>query len=144
MLSKLTTTLAALTLLTAAGCNGSYEGLIPVSGKVTFDGGAPPAGGFLSFMPLDRVEGKPSRPGRATFLTDGAYEAMSFEEGDGLYPGRYGVLVRCDKTNIDYGNPNAVRNGSYVADGYEAEPLVIEEGSDEVVFNLDVPLRKTR
>src|SRR6188474_2717237 len=85
----------------AVGCGGNKD-LVPVSGKVTFNGGPPPADGFLNFVPVERVAGKPSRPARATFLTDGAYEATSFTEGDGIRPGSYTVAVTCNKGEIDY------------------------------------------
>lgn len=142
MLSTIVKTLAAASLVAAAGCSDGYDGLVPVAGTVTFDGGPPPAGGFLSFIPTERVPGQPSRPARAVFQTDGVYEATSFQEGDGLFPGRYTVQVTCNKEQPDYSKKDPFREASYVADGYEGQNLVVEEGSDELSLNLDVPLKK--
>ena len=132
----------AVLLLTTAGCDSGYEGLVPVSGTVTFDGGPPPAGGFLAFIPNDRAAGRPSRPGRATFQTDGAYQATSFKEGDGIYPGSYTVTVTCNKGAIDYSKKDAFGDASYVAKDFPGKQLVVEEGSDEVTLDIDVPLKK--
>jgi len=124
------------------GCSGGYDGLVPVSGTVTFDGGPPPAGGFLSFIPTERVEGRSSRPARATFLMDGEYQAMSFKEGDGVLPGSYTVAVTCNKGSIDYSKKDPFNAASYVAADYEGQKLVVEENSDEITLNIDVPLKK--
>ena len=141
MAAKLTK-IAPIVLLSAAlGCGGN-DGLVPVSGKVTFDGGPPPAGGFLNFVPIDRVAGKPSRPARATFMTDGEYQATSFKEGDGVRPGSYAVSVTCNKGEIDYSKKDPYNAASYVAAGYEGQKLVVEEGSDAITLNIDVPLKK--
>jgi hypothetical protein len=139
---KSTKWIVAALLLTTAGCGGDYDGLVPVTGKVTFDGGPPPAAGFLSFIPAERTPGKTTRPGRATFQTDGVYEAMSFKEGDGLFPGSYIVTVMCNKGDIDYSKKDPFNAASYVALGYEGEKLVVEDGSDEITLDIDAPLKK--
>jgi hypothetical protein len=133
---------AAGLLLAMTGCGGDYDGLVVVSGKVTFDGGPPPAGGFLSFIPSERSAGQTSRPGRATFQTDGVYQATSFEEGDGLFPGSYVVMVTCNKGDIDYSKKDPFGAASYVASGYKGEKLIVKEGSDEITLNVDAPLKK--
>jgi hypothetical protein len=142
MFSTIAKTLAAASLVAAVGCSGGYDGLVPVSGTVTFDGGPPPAGGFLSFVPIERAPGQPSRPARAVFQTDGAYEATSFQEGDGLFPGSYTVLVTCNQGELDYSKKDPFREASYVADDYEGQKLVVEDGSDEITLNIDAPLKK--
>ena len=129
-------------LSAAAGCNSGYDGLIPVTGKVTFDGGLPPAGGYVTFMPVERVEGKPSRPARGAFNVDGVYTATSFREGDVVYPGKYNVSVFCNKGEVDYSKKDPFAEASYVDKNYQGQELLIEEDSDEVSFDLDVPLKK--
>ena len=139
--SAKTVSIAAL-LLAMTGCSDGYEGLVPVSGTVTFDGGPPPAAGFLTFIPNDRVPGQPSRPGRAKFQTDGVYQATSFKEGDGVYPGTYIVTVACNKGAIDYSKKDAFGDASYVPKDYPGKELIVEEGLDEVTLNINVPLKK--
>jgi hypothetical protein len=135
--------LACLVLMAVTvGCGGNDGGLVPVSGTVTFDGGPPPAGGFLSFVPIERVAGKTSRPARATFQTDGTYVATSFEEGDGVLPGKYTVAVTCNSGPVDYSKKDPFNAASYVPKDYQGEQLVVEEGSDAITLNIDVPLKK--
>jgi hypothetical protein len=142
MANKTVGAISWLFLAAAVGCNSGNEGLVPVSGKVTFDGGPPPAAGFVTFMPIERVEGKAARPARAIFETDGSYQATSFQPGDGVYPGRYNVSVSCNKGAVDYSKPDPFNAVSYVPKDYKGQELVIEEGSDDVTLDLDVPLKK--
>lgn len=132
---------AGLVALTLAGC-GDSDGLVPVTGKVTFDGAQPPAAGFVTFMPTERVAGKASRPARAVFDVDGAFAATSFKEGDGILPGKYTISVTCNKGDVDYSQKDPFRAASYVADDYAGQELVIEVGSDDVTVDVDVPLKK--
>src|SRR5687768_5159019 len=134
MINKLVVTGAAAFLAATLGCSGGYEGLIPVSGKVTFDGGPPPAAGVVTFMPLGRVEGKSTRPARAIFNTDGLFQAMSFREGDGVLPGQYNVTVSCNKGDVDYSKRDPFNEVSYVAKDYKGQELTIEDGSDAITL----------
>lgn len=86
--------LLILLLLVAPGCS-DREGLIPVSGRVTFNGGEMPGKGYLRFVPLKVEQGYQRRPGMALFETDGKCEVRSFQPGDGLYPGEYAVFPFC-------------------------------------------------
>lgn len=140
-MSRRVATFAALLALAAAGCSGDDKGLVPVSGKVTFDGGPPPAGGFVSFVP-ERSPGQAARPARATFQQDGAYQATSFEEGDGVLPGRYTVTVECYKGAIDYSKPDPYGDSSYVAKDFPGKELVVEENAGALTLDIDVPLKK--
>jgi hypothetical protein len=133
----------AAALAAIVGCGGGYEGLVPVSGTVTFDGGPPPAGGSVTFVPVDRSTGKATRPATATFGVDGVYHATSFKEGDGLFPGRYGVTVTCYKGPPDYSKKDAFGSVSYVPDDYAGQEVVVEAGASEVTLDIDVPLKKT-
>ena len=132
---------AALCLAVSAGCGRSGPETVPVVGKVTLDGGAWPTAGRLYFNPLETAEGLPRRPGTADFDTDGRFTVSSWEQGDGLVPGKYKVGVECWKVQPTMGGPPAV---SYVAEPYQAaatsdKVVVIEPGSPEVELNWDVP-----
>lgn len=87
-------TLLAATLVAAIGCKDGPQ-TVPVSGRVTLDGGPWPRRGMLFFAPVEPAEGFPRRPGVADFQEDGVFEATSFEPGDGLLPGKYLVNVEC-------------------------------------------------
>ncbi|MEK6238410.1 MAG: hypothetical protein N2C14_27140 [Planctomycetales bacterium] len=86
-----------------AGCGGDRPATIAVSGTVTVNDGPVPGAGTLFFTPVEPAEGYERRPGRADFDEQGRYAATTFEEGDGLIPGRYLVGVHCWETppNMD-------------------------------------------
>ncbi len=126
------------------GCGpGNPLQIVPVSGTITFDGQPCPAAGRVGFTPLESAPGLPRRPGAGPFDVDGKFQVTSFEEGDGLVPGRYSVRVRCYSGPItDMTSDDMLADLSYVAEGYKAEEVTIEPGDDPVVLNLDVPLKK--
>ena len=84
-----------LVLALSAGCNGAVResGLVPVSGRVTLDGGPWPKDGVITFGPVSAEN--TSRPTSATFDTSGNFTVMSFDNSPGLYPGTYNVGVEC-------------------------------------------------
>lgn len=84
-----------LVLALSAGCNGAVRegGLVPVSGRVTLDGGPWPKDGVITFGPI--TQESTSRPASATFDTSGNFTVMSFDNSPGLYPGTYNVGVEC-------------------------------------------------
>jgi hypothetical protein len=131
-----------LLLPVAVGCNGGNSDLIPVAGKVTFDGNTPPAPGVVQFTPVELAEGHPKRTATGQFSTDGIFHATSFKPGDGLFPGKYFATVICNKPKLDYSKKDPFRDASYIADGYEGKEVVVEEGADEMTFEFDVPLKK--
>lgn len=89
-------------LLVWPGCGGTEPGLVPVSGKVTLNGGPWPKEGRINFTPTGA--GDLLRPGGATFDTDGSFRVTSFTEADGLYPGTYQVSVDCWEVEPTIGN----------------------------------------
>jgi hypothetical protein len=124
------------------GCGGSELPLVPVSGRITFNGGPCPKGGSILFVPGAGAgkEGLPNRPGRATFDVDGKFVATSYQEGDGLLPGRYQVNVEC--VNGVPGPTTPWDSISYVPANYHPDELVVEEGQDAIVLKYDVPPKK--
>ena len=132
------TCLAALVVL--SGCGPDRPQTIPVSGKLTFRGGPPPAPGALYFTSDDPAEGFSRRPASADFNAEGRFTVKSWEAGDGLVPGRYQVTVECWEVppNMD-GQPVK----SYVPEKYQSSlttDLEVEvasaDGSQEL--ELDV------
>lgn len=86
--------IATLVVTACLGCDNGPQ-TVPVSGRVTLDGGPWPRRGMLFFAPSEPAEGFPRRPGTADFNEDGEFEASSFKTGDGLLPGKYVVNVEC-------------------------------------------------
>jgi hypothetical protein len=123
-------------LIFLAGCGGSERpSTVPVSGKITFAGGPPPAEGTVNFMALEAAEGFPKRPGAGKFDADGNLTVRSFTEGDGLVPGKYRVRVECWKVPPSMDGPESV---SYVAEDYTVPDLVVPVDGDDIPYNLDV------
>ncbi len=107
-------TLSVLLAAMLAGCGGSDQGLVPVSGKVTFDEGPVPAAGRLLFVPAEGAQGL--RPAFASFDTSGSFTVQSFRPGDGLESGDYRVGVTCWKVQPTMGGPRGV---SYLPKKYK-------------------------
>jgi hypothetical protein len=112
---------------------------VPVSGRVQFAGGPPPAAGVIHFLPLDTAGGLPRRPGMAAFGTDGSFTAISFNGARGLVPGRYRVRIEC-LAREPAPAPGEYEKASYVPADYQPPELVVERGGppvDHLVY--DVP-----
>lgn len=128
---------AALALLCCTSCSKSPLEMVPVSGRITMDGGPLPVEGMIWFVPVEAAEGLPMRPAAGKFGTDGKFSVRSFKPGDGLVPGRYRIWIQCLKEPISIAMPEGV---SYIDTSYEWPELVIERGTTEaVVVNYDVP-----
>lgn len=134
--------LVAIVLAVMAGC-GESRGLVPVKGRVTFSGGPPPKPGRLSFGPMSAADGFVQRPGHASFDADGNFAATSYQEGDGLTPGKYRVTVMCVERD-----PSPVPGGleavTYVAPGYKGQEFAVAIGNRTIDLNIDVPLKKRK
>lgn len=118
------------------GCTDSDNPpTVEVSGQVTFDGEAPPAGGTLFFRPVAVKEGLPRQPGSGQFDEEGNYQVTSYEEYDGLVPGTYTVKVECWKESSGY---MSEAQESYVPRGFEAPQLVVSADQEKVEYDLDV------
>ena len=133
-------TLAALVWL--GGCRQSEFPLVPVSGTVTFDGGACPAAGNVTFQPLDIPEGLPKRPASGKFGTDGSYSVNSFNGQEGVLPGRYRVDVSCFAGGPDFSKSDPWADVNYIAADYTPAELTIDADAGSVVYDIDVPRRK--
>ncbi len=134
---------ALASLLVLTGCRPSGEALVPVSGKITYGGGPWPCAGMLFFTPAQSADAVTVRPGWARFAVDGTFHATSFNEGDGLFPGRYRVAVRCWPPSAASGeapaqavSPVDAKYGSPETSGLEVE---IKPGERSVSVELNVP-----
>lgn len=125
------------------GCENDPLKKVQVRGTVTFDGGPCPEAGRVTFSPIEIPEGLPKRPAVGGFQTDGTYEAMSFRPGDGLVPGKYKVAVACFDSSKLSGAPSDAeyRNASYVSENFVPLDLVVEPGSSDITFDIDVAKR---
>jgi hypothetical protein len=92
-------TALAIAALCCTGCgSGEPFDYIPVTGKVTYDDGAPiPAGGMmLQFIAQDvePVDGMHPRPATASVDAQGEFkDVTSHKYGDGLVPGKHKVAL---------------------------------------------------
>jgi len=128
------------------GCSSSSElPTVPVSGRVTFAGGPPPARGSITFMPHSgsSPDGLPSKPGSAQFDANGSFVVTSFDEGDGLLPGTYGVSISCikDYQNLS-ANPDSIAVRDYVPQGFRPDDLVVKQGQEPIEVTYDIPAKK--
>jgi len=133
--------LLSLMVLLAVGCDESGPTMIPVYGKVTFDGAACPAAGVVIFAPIETPEGVPKRPATAKFGKDGKFEARSYQPGDGLLPGSYRVRIEC-LSGLPPARLGGMQEVSYIAAGYKPEDLTVSAESGAVEINYDLPLKK--
>lgn len=133
-------------LVLALGC-GSPKGLVPVEGRVTFNGKQPPGNGYVTFVPREmavkpREDGGKAMPGQAHFGDDGTYRAGTFTPGDGLRPGTYEVRIDCfadagEKSSANDSHSAPVR--SLVPSGFQSPDLVVPpSGGRPVQFVIDV------
>jgi hypothetical protein len=137
MFCRLTLTITSLIAIT--GCSGDQPLTVPVSGQITFGGGACPAEGTVVFSPVAVKKGLPRRPGTASFGHDGSFSVTSFREGDGLIPGRYRPIVSCWKGEPRNDDPSSYERLNYVPKNYQAGEVVVAQTGGPVLVHLDVP-----
>jgi len=92
--------LAAGLCLFACGCGGT---LVPVGGKVSFDG-KPVTGGSLAFVPLSKgPDGKPLKPSSGAVQPGGDYRVSTRVANDGANIGKYRVTYSPPATEYPAG-----------------------------------------
>lgn len=108
------TLLMGLAPMAMPGCGGveSEKGLVPVSGKVTLDGGPWPRPGQITFAPTNAGKSPDAAAVSAVakFETDGSF-VVGHEGSSGLKPGQYFVAVDCPE-----GEPEMPLPGQKVVD----------------------------
>ena len=120
------------------GCGPGTPSCVPVSGKLTMDGGKVPGPGFIYFTTDAAAKGSISRPGTAEFDAEGNYKVTTFVRGDGLMAGKYLLRVDCWKTapNMD-GKPVV----SFLPPKYQNAAtsdleLTVESGARPINFDV--------
>ena len=136
---QFTACLGLLSTVVGGGCGGDQPMTVPVSGHITFGGGACPAEGTVVFSPVAVEKGLPRRPGTARFQSDGDFTVTSFREGDGLIPGRYRPMVSCWKGEPRNEDPSSFERLNYVPSNYKADEIIVSRTEGAVVVKLDVP-----
>lgn len=129
----------ALGVVLASGCGPSGPKMVPVSGKVTLDGGKVPGPGFIYFT-TDGEPGSLARPGTAEFDAEGNYRAKTFTDGDGLLPGKYRLRVDCWKSPPNMAGQPVI---SFLPNRYQnaAESkleLVVKPDDRSLTFDFDL------
>jgi hypothetical protein len=130
---------ALLASLTLTGCSGGD--IVPVEGKVTFEGGAPPHPGRLSFVSIEKSDDFPQRDGSAAFTTSGEFSAKTGTE-TGLVPGKYRIEVTCNKYEPDYSKKDPFGDATVVDPSYVPQEITVERGKPQRNITIDVPLKK--
>lgn len=133
--------LVCASVLVAAGCRPKPPTTVPVRGRITYQGGAWPTPGTIVFAIVEPAAGFPGRPGAAEFDTDGRFVVKSWQNREGLLPGRYRLAVECWKAPPVMEGPPPV---SYVPKRYqdpatsELELLILPHDPPRNL-DLDIP-----
>jgi hypothetical protein len=135
-------TLAVLALAAGVGlmgCNRGPAGLVPVSGKLTYDGGAWPKAGQINFSPVKPLPGHPVLPAMARLNEDGSF-AIQTPSAPGLVPGEYNVAIQCwlEPPEDRRAGRSAVPN-RYNSPQTSGLKVAVPEGSGPIVLNWDIP-----
>jgi len=129
-----------LSFVLLSGCGDTGPKTIPVTGTVTLNGSSMPGPGILFFTSIEPAEGFTQHPGTAKFDADGKYTVKTFQDGEGLVPGRYGVTVFCWRTAPTMDSPEGE---SYLPEEYgkavtSGLTLTVDADSRRIVY--DIPL----
>jgi hypothetical protein len=134
--------IAGMCLFALMGCKQSSLPLVPVSGKVSFAGGAPPAAGTITFVPVAVEAGLPQRPATAHFGPDGTFQVTSFKKDDGLLPGTYQPNVICMTGEPVENDPSSYDRLNAVPKNFVPPPVVVDASKGKVEVAIDVPAKK--
>jgi hypothetical protein len=128
-------------LVGLVGCGPRRPQTVPVSGRITLDGGPWPSEAML-FFGCEPAPGFPARTGKAIVAKDGSFRVGTFgNEADGLMPGKYRAYVICEGTA-------GGKTVSYVPEKYQIAAtsgleLTVEPGSRPIDnLSWDVPHQK--
>lgn len=134
--------MAIAVLLAASGCGDSGPGLIPVTGKVTYGGGAWPKSGHINFSAVEPAAGYPTLNGTAELAADGTFTVKSSGDKFGLVPGKYAVSIECWEVmpNMEMNPPDFGK--SYIPADFKAPEVEIAVGEAKKEVSFDVPQAK--
>ena len=127
-----------LLILTLAicGCGGNDQGLIPVSGTVTYKDGPPVVGEMATivFHP-DTSSGNPSvKSASGTIQPDGRFTLMTVQPDDGAAPGNYKVVL---KVWSDYRAQKLAVPPQYADEATTPLRASVAEDAAELNFTVD-------
>jgi hypothetical protein len=94
---------AVVAILSLVGCGPSdvRVPVVPVSGKISFQGQSP-AGAQIVLHPVSKVEGQSVAPS-ASVKDDGSFQISAYDQADGAPPGDYVATVQWFKVVADEG-----------------------------------------
>lgn len=150
MTRRIRSAMVNLAVITCIGLTGCGDGIkiVPVAGRVTFNGSPPPYGCVLNFLPA-RDEARDSNEevvarglaiGCGECDSSGAFKAACLRNRGGLMPGRYQVMVSCYVYNE---TPNAPPVSVVPAD-FKAPELIVPADARSVRYDVDVPAAKKK
>jgi hypothetical protein len=126
-------------MIMLVGCGPRRPETVPISGKVTLDGGPWPIKGMIIFSCSQPAKGFPSRPGKATFNTDGTFVVGTYEKDDGLMPGEYRVGVICEEgAQSTESIPKSYGASRYQSPARSGLTLTVPPGSDPITVSYNV------
>jgi hypothetical protein len=127
--------LGCLILLSCLGCGDKLPATVPVRGKITFAGQAPPKPVLLTFVCLTTESSEIKQNGTAQTQADGSFVVTTFRPGDGLIPGKYRVNLECWQEQPTMDRPSGK---SHVPASFKATELEVSSSQSNVSFDLDV------
>jgi hypothetical protein len=138
---------ALVGVIVVSGCNHGITGLVPVSGKLTSDGGPWPkkvsghSAWSITFSCTKKAGDHPTLPAEAHLNEDGSFVVQT-SSSMGMAPGEYVASIRCWVEDPSEDGTNKGKNA--VAERYrrpQTSPLKVSvpEGSEPIVLNWDIP-----
>ena len=118
----------AVAVTTVIGCGKGHPDCVPVSGQVLIDG-KPVPGGMVRFVP------EKGRPATADIQSDGRFTMKTFEEGDGVLPGKHIVTVIATK-DISSSKRRWFAPRKYAIPTKSGLTETIDKPNDSLVINL--------
>lgn len=121
----------------SGGCKGS-KGMVPVSGKLTYQGGAWSCPGQVIFSPLGGGAGGSHQPAMAVIAADGSFKAKTLT-ADGIAPGEYGIALRClAKPGTTHDEAQSALPARYGTASTSGLKLSVPEGSAPIYVEWNV------
>jgi hypothetical protein len=127
--------LLSLVFIGTIGCGSGNPRTVPIAGKITFAGKAPPAATKLTFVCLQPESGSVQYSGSADVNPDGSFSVTTFKPGDGLVPGKYQVNIECWQQPPSMAAPGV----SHVANNFSPPPIVVSSKSSKEEVKIEVP-----
>ena len=127
------------------GCGSEKLEIVPVTGRITLNGGGWPRPGLIYFTASEPAPGFPRLPGMADVDTEGNFRAVTQPDRDGLVPGKYKIALEMWEVPPTMGGPPAK---SFIDDKYRVAGLsgleleVPTDARDGVTFNHDFSPRQ--